>query len=252
MDIQEATSSYELWLGEHIDLIQSDIKLKHKQMALATFPFLRATYYRWAQTWQDVCPELKNAPVVLSVGDLHIENFGTWRDAEGRLIWGINDFDEAFPLPWPADLVRLATSTYIAIEAEHLSVARGEACDAILSGYIRSIKDGGKPFVLAEEHKWLRRIALHKLRDPILFWRKFNALTSGEGPAPKNVSSVLAERLPERGLEHQIVHRIAGLGSLGRQRWVSLANWRGGKIAREAKAIAPSACLLGVKRLRTL
>ena len=31
----------------------------------------------------------------LSVGDLHVENFGTWRDSEGRLIWGINDFDEA-------------------------------------------------------------------------------------------------------------------------------------------------------------
>ena len=242
MDIREATSLYEQWLGEHIDLIQPDITHKHQQMALAAFPFLRATYYRWAQTWQDACPELNNAPVVLSVGDLHIENFGTWRDAEGRLIWGINDFDEAFPLPWPADLVRLATSTHIAIDAEHLSVARGEACDAILNGYVKSIKDGGKPFVLAEEHTWLRQIALHKLRDPILFWNKFNALAPGEGPVPESVSSVLAERLPERGLEHQVVHRIAGLGSLGRQRWVALANWRGGKIAREAKAIAPSAC----------
>jgi len=32
---------------------------------------------------------------VLAVGDLHVENFGTWRDAEGRLIWGVNDFDES-------------------------------------------------------------------------------------------------------------------------------------------------------------
>src|SRR5664280_3334487 len=79
MNIQEATSHYEQWLGEHIDLIQSDITRKHQQMALAVFPFLRASYYRWAQTWQDACPELTDAPVVLSVGDLHIENFGTWR-----------------------------------------------------------------------------------------------------------------------------------------------------------------------------
>ena len=242
MNIREATSLYEQWLSEHIDLIQSDLAHKHQQMALAVFSFLRATYYRWAQTWQDACPELTDAPVVLSVGDLHIENFGTWRDAEGRLIWGINDFDEAFPLPWPADLVRLATSTHIAIEAEHLCVARGEACDAILSGYTKAINDGGKPFVLAEEHKWLRQIALHKLRDPIRFWNKFNALAPGEGPVPQSASSVLADSLPERGLEHRIVHRIAGLGSLGRQRWVALANWRGGKIAREAKAVAPSAC----------
>jgi uncharacterized protein (DUF2252 family) len=25
-----------------------------------------------------------------------VENFGAWRDVEGRLIWGINDFDEAW------------------------------------------------------------------------------------------------------------------------------------------------------------
>jgi hypothetical protein len=32
------------------------------------------------------------------------------------------------------------------------------------------------------------------------------------------------------------------LGSLGRERFVALAEWRGGAIAREAKALAPSAC----------
>src|SRR5260370_32652719 len=47
---------------------------------------------------------------VLAVGDLHVENFGTWRDAEGRLTWGVNDFDEAYPLPYTIDLARLATS----------------------------------------------------------------------------------------------------------------------------------------------
>jgi hypothetical protein len=242
MNIQEASSLYEKWLAEHVELIQPDLTRKHQQMALAVFPFLRATYYRWAQTWQAFCPDLADAPEVLSVGDLHVENFGTWRDSEGRLIWGINDFDEAFPLPWPADLVRLATSTHIAGEAAHLAVARAEACDAILEGYQQSIRDGGKPFVLAEEHKWLRKIALDKLRDPVQFWGKLDALTAGEGPVQPSAATTLAESLPEAGLEHRIVHRVAGLGSLGRPRWVALANWRGGKIAREAKAIAPSAC----------
>jgi adenylate cyclase len=37
-----------------------------------------------------ICPELKNAPRVLCVGDIHTENFGTRRDAQGRLIWGVN------------------------------------------------------------------------------------------------------------------------------------------------------------------
>jgi uncharacterized protein (DUF2252 family) len=53
------------------------------------------------QAWPEVCPDLAKAPKVLAVGDLHVENFGTWRDVEGRLVWGINDFDEAAALLTP-------------------------------------------------------------------------------------------------------------------------------------------------------
>ncbi len=52
---------------------------------------------------------------------------------------------------------------------------------------------------------------------------------------------MLRRYLPEPGLSYRVVHRIAGLGSLGRQRFVALAQWRGGSIAREAKALVPSA-----------
>jgi hypothetical protein len=48
--------------------------------------------------------------------------------------------------------------------------------------------------------------------------------------------------LPQPDLPRRHVHRVAGLGSLGRQRFVALADWHGAKIAREAKAMAPSAC----------
>ena len=40
-----------------------------------------------------------DAPKVLAVGDIHIENYGSWRDAEGRVVWGVNDFDEAAKCP---------------------------------------------------------------------------------------------------------------------------------------------------------
>ena len=39
----------------------------------------------------------------------------------------------------------------------------------------------------------------------------------------------------------RIVHRVAGMGSLGRQRFVALAEFNGGPLCREAKALAPSA-----------
>ena len=70
-------------------------------MAKSAFTFLRATYPR--------------------------------RIRQCRLAWGVNDFDEAYPLPYTSDLVRLATSTPLAIKSDRLEVRPREACDAILS-----------------------------------------------------------------------------------------------------------------------
>jgi hypothetical protein len=41
------------------------------------------------------------------------------------------------------------------------------------------------------------------------------------------------------------MHRVAGLGSLGRQRFLALAEFNGGYVAREAKALAPSVVSCG-------
>src|SRR5467141_2680857 len=120
MNIRKATTSYEAWMSGHIPTVTADLRYKHVQMAESPFAFMRATFYRWAQTWKELCPDASRAPDVLAVGDLHVENFGTWRDAEGRLIWGINDFDEAFELPYTLDLVRLATSAHVAVAAGRL------------------------------------------------------------------------------------------------------------------------------------
>ena len=243
MDIKQATQGYEAWLGSRITLIPADVELKHQRMAESPFPFLRATFYRWVQRWPEVCPELAAAPVVLSVGDLHIENFGTWRDAEGRLIWGINDFDEAYPMPYTNDLVRLAASAILAIRENHLSLDPQDACDAILAGYREALDQGGCPFVLAQRHQWLRDLAHSNLRDPVAFWDKLGKLPAITETIAPEVIAALERWLPEKGLSYKLVHRIAGLGSLGRQRFVALADWRGGLIAREAKVLTVSACL---------
>ena len=100
MRIKKATKKYEAWLAKNITIVPADLALKHTRMAEDPFQFLRATFYRWVQVWPQVCPDLARAPRVLAVGDLHVENFGTWRDQEGRLIWGVNDFDEAYPMPY--------------------------------------------------------------------------------------------------------------------------------------------------------
>jgi uncharacterized protein (DUF2252 family) len=241
MDIQQATQAYETWLRKQVPLVDPDLRLKHSRMAESPFAFLRATFYRWVAIWPGVCPELTQAPVVLAVGDLHVENFGTWRDCEGRLIWGINDFDEAAPMPYTLDLVRLAASAVLAIREQHLTCKATDACDAIMAGYRAALQAGGEPFVLAEQHQGLRNLALGHLRDPILFWQKLQSWPTVRGGVSAQVKRALAERMPQAGLPFQIVHRQAGLGSLGRQRFTAIAQWRGGLVAREVKQLVPSA-----------
>src|SRR4029077_16772615 len=147
--IGESTKRYDTWLAAHVPLIPGDLKLKHPQMKALLFPFFRATYYRWAEVWPVVCSDLTSAPEALSVGDLHVENFGTWRDTDGRLIWGVNDFDEASWLPYTNDLVRLVASANMAIDANHIALDRKTACAAVSEGYQRCLAAGGRPFVLA-------------------------------------------------------------------------------------------------------
>jgi Uncharacterized protein conserved in bacteria (DUF2252) len=238
MNIRQATSSYETWMAHHLPVVRSDLRLKHSRMIESPFAFLRGTFYRWMQLWPSVCKKIADAPVVMAVGDLHLENFGTWRDIEGRLVWGVNDVDEACRLPYTNDLTRLAASALLAAREQHLRLTPRGACDAIVHGYRASLDRGGGPVVLAEHHQWLRQIALSDLRDPLSFWARLVAQRPATGRAPH---AALKSLMPAPGLKYRVVHRIAGMGSLGRPRFVALASWGGTLIAREAKAVLPSA-----------
>jgi Uncharacterized protein conserved in bacteria (DUF2252) len=211
-------------------------------MRKSVFLFLRGTFYRWMQLWPQVCKDLCPVPKVLAVGDLHVNSFGTWRDSEGRLCWGVDDFDESFPLPYTNDLVRLAASVKIAIDGEGLAIKLKDGCEAILEGYRQSLKEGGCPVVLAEQEEQLAKLGVSTLRSPSGFWEKLNRLPAVRGPLPTAVKQALEKTLPDPKMEYKIVRRKAGLGSLGQQRFVAIADWNGGYIAREAKAVLPSAC----------
>lgn len=221
-------------------LVQADLEAKHGRMRLAPFRFMRATFYRWCQLWRAGAGDLARAAPVTAVGDLHLENFGTWRDADGRLVWGINDFDETTTLPWTQDLVRLAVSAHVAVHDEHLAIRRRTACDAILDGYRDGLETGGRPFVLEESHGWLRRIATGELRHAAAFWKRMSALETA-GDVDPAAAAAIVEAMPARNLQVRHTRRVAGMGCLGRPRFVGIAEWRGGKVAREAKAMAPSA-----------
>ena len=242
MNIVKATRQFEQWLSHRTDLVSKDLRLKHANMKADVFMFLRATFYRWAQLWPEVCSDFAKAPVVLAVGDLHVENFGTWRDIEGRLIWGVNDFDESYPLPYVNDLIRLAVSAHLAAEAGHLPIRHKSICDSILEGYREGLEASGRPFVLGENNDWLRNIAESELREPVHFWEKMDALPTVKKPAPISALDALEHLMPAPNLNYRLATRVAGLGSLGHARYVAVAHWNGARIAREAKALVSSAC----------
>jgi hypothetical protein len=243
VDILTATKEFEKWVGGHTSVVKSQLTDKHSQMAESPVQFLRGTFYRWTQLFPEVCPDLGKAPAVLSVGDLHIASFGTWRDGFGRLIWGVDDFDEAYPLPYANDLVRLAVSAILDASEGEIKVGLGNVVDVILDGYNACLKAGGRPFVLEEKHKWLRNIALGCLDVPADFWKKMDALPAARADVPADARKAIATLLPAARLPYRVLRRVAGIGSLGHRRFVAVADWYGGQIALEAKAAIPSACV---------
>ena len=232
--IRESARQYEDWLRKqlHGDVLEQDLAKKHDKMRESAFVFLRATYWRWAETIFDVCPDLAGGTQVLAVGDIHIENYGTWRDVDGRLAWGVNDFDEAAEMPYVLDLVRLAASALLG--SGRRRITDEEICAAILNGYRQGLH-APQPVVLDRDKLWLRDLVVIPERERAKFWKKMAAVKGK--PAPERYLTAIADAMPEPGLSIKTARRSAGIGSLGRPRWVGSADWRGAPIVREAKAL---------------
>lgn len=226
---------YERWLRDHCKVVKGDLEHKHKRMCESPFVFLRATYFRWAATIEKVCHGFSEAPRVLCVGDTHVENFGTWRDAESRHVWGINDFDEAAVMPYSYDLIRLMTSARL---SPNIKVAPEVAADAVLRGYVEGLLAPG-PTLLDEHASWLRSL-IRRLKDTTdEFWADLESCP--DAVPPSAVRRALRRSLPGDAVVSRFASRRRGGGSLGRQRFIAIAQWRGGQIVREAKAMVPSA-----------
>ena len=238
---QDSMASFEARLKSFLrgELVVDDLNTKHDKMRTSAFVFLRGTCWRWAETAAELLPDLADAPKVLGPGDAHIENFGLWRDAEGRLAWGVNDFDEAASIPYPFDLVRLGTSALLADEAGGFrprAIAR-----ALLKGYCAGLANP-HPIILEDTQLWLRELFAATRMERSEFWADLQALKKKK--PPRRYVLALQAALPTTDMEDVTLRkRRAGVGSLGRPRFVALGRWQGGPIAREAKALVPSCWL---------
>ena len=249
--IVASTRAFEAWTRKRTDVAKRRLKKKHREMAAGPFPFLRATFYRWVEQWPKTCPRLasRGEDVVLAVGDLHVENFGVWRDSRGRLIWGVNDFDDACELPFTSDLVRLATSAMLAAGAAKIETTADRVCALVLEGYRAGLRGYGQPIVMSvRRYPELAKLTLGTRGNPSKFWKK--KLDPKDNPLidaadlPKGLADMFRASFPPgAGLTFREQKAPGGLGSLGRRRFtaVNRRRTRGVRDAREAKALVPSA-----------
>lgn len=248
----DATSSYERWRSSRIAIVADDLERKHERLATSPFVLLRGSYYRFVQQFGVLLAKLASAPSTVVVGDLHIENFGTWRDRDGRLAWGINDLDEVDLLPYTVDLVRLATSALLAVKGNHLGIDRKEVSAAIMAGWRERIeRHVSEPFILGERHEHLYKLASESFEDPIRFERRLRALAPWEDALPSAAARLLGEVAPWRGFQPRLFRRVAGVGSLGSRRIVAIGELAGGPVVREVKEIpGPASVWLSPNRGR--
>jgi uncharacterized protein (DUF2252 family) len=121
LTLNDDNDAYEAWLRTQCDVVQADLDCKHERMKTNAFIFLRATFFRWAKTIPALLPELDQAPKVLSVGDAHVENFGTWSDPNGDEVWGVNDFDDR-PAAYPAIIARETSAAVDVVSGTNMAL----------------------------------------------------------------------------------------------------------------------------------
>src|SRR6201991_3064606 len=111
-------------------------------MAENAFRFFRGTCHLY---YEDLggSKSLPTYPVSWVCGDLHLENFGSYKGDNRLVYFDVNDFDEAALAPASWDLVRLLAS--VRVGAERLSIGpceSGALCKDFLAAYVAALAEG--------------------------------------------------------------------------------------------------------------
>ncbi|MFI9049765.1 DUF2252 domain-containing protein [Streptomyces sp. NPDC053427] len=111
---EEILAVFDTAFGELLAADPAAFRVKFRKMAASAFAFYRGTaclFYKDLEDGKDSGPYFdERTGRVWIHGDLHAENFGTYMDSTGRLIFNVNDFDEAYVGPFTWDLKRFAAS----------------------------------------------------------------------------------------------------------------------------------------------
>ncbi len=111
---------------------------KFDKLAGSLFSFFRGTSLLF---YRDLAGEDAWMPTVLTLGDVHPENFGVMPSVDNVPIFGVNDFDEAYYAPFTWDLKRGAVGFMVAaaVEGGLGSKAQRKLATRFVRGYIEGI-----------------------------------------------------------------------------------------------------------------
>ncbi|QHI97668.1 DUF2252 domain-containing protein [Xylophilus rhododendri] len=240
------------------------LQLKYQRMRADPFVFLRgACHLFYARL--PVQGVLQSAPPVWCCGDLHLENFGSYKGDNRLAYFDLNDFDEAMLAPASWDLVRLSTSLLVGAASLGLKPdAADELCQAFLASYARALAAGKAYWLEPRTAQGLVGQLLDGLKDrqrpafldgrTQLKGRQRRLRTDGRKALPASeeqraqVTAFMdgfAQTQTNPGFFRvlDVARRIAGTGSLGVDRYAVLVEGKGspdGNYLLDLKQALPS------------
>lgn len=224
------------------------LAMKYRALRGSPFAFLRGTchlfYDRLAESTFDTA-----APAVWCCGDLHLENFGSYKGDNRLVYFDINDFDEAALAPTTWELVRLAASIHISLEGQGLQEARAAALvEQLVAQYAQTLACGKAGWIERDTAQGIVRELLDQLRERrrvdylnsrtrlvrkrrrlVVDGRRALAVSDAERDKVIATVHAFATRQPHPDFFRvlDVARRIAGTGSLGVARYVVLVEGHG-------------------------
>ena len=151
----------DILLDAFADLMEADedaFRTKFRTMAADPFAFYRGSaclFYADMAKTDDPWVDERTSRVWIQ-GDLHAENFGTYMDGEGVLVFDVNDFDEAYLGAYTWDLRRFVASVALLGRQKALP---DDVISDLCATYLRSYVDQVGQFVENDrDHEWALRL----------------------------------------------------------------------------------------------
>ena len=141
--------------GELIEADARAFRRKFRKMAASPFAFYRGSaplFYADVARLEDPWADEQTSRVWIQ-GDLHAENFGTYMDSAGILVFDVNDFDEAFLGHFTWDLRRMAASLALLGFAKAVS---DEAIERMIRTYAQSYLEQVRAFATGDKDSEFR------------------------------------------------------------------------------------------------